>query len=91
MADLAAMRQWLQQPGAGRRATRRLANILDALAELRIAPCRWAWSEHDGARQRIVEGYKVIYQVIPDTGDNETAGDVLVVRIFGPRQLSKRL
>jgi hypothetical protein len=77
--------------GAGQRAARRLANILEALAELRMAPCRWAWSEHDGARQRIVERCKIVYQVIPDTGDNETAGDVLVVRIFGPGQLSNRL
>ncbi len=91
LADLEAIREWLLQPGAGQRAARRLAHIVEALAELREAPCRWALSEHDGARQRIVEGYKVIYRVQSDTGDNETAGDVLVVRIFGPGQLSSRL
>lgn len=31
-------------------------------------------------------GYRVIYRVSADTGRNDTAGDVLVLRIFGPRQ-----
>lgn len=91
LADLEEIREWLQQPGAGRKAARRLANIMEALAELHTAPCRWSWSVHVGARQRIVEGYKIIYRILPDTGHDDTAGDVTVVRVFGPGQLSDRL
>jgi hypothetical protein len=32
------------------------------------------------------EGYRVIYRVDPDTGNNDTAGEVLVLRVFGPGQ-----
>jgi len=31
-------------------------------------------------------GYRVLYEVIPDTGRNETAGDVRVLRMFGQGQ-----
>jgi hypothetical protein len=27
-----------------------------------------------------------LYRVVPDTGRNDTAGDVLVLRVFGPGQ-----
>ncbi len=33
----------------------------------------------------------MVYRVDPDTGDNETAGDVLILRIFGPGQSRERL
>jgi plasmid stabilization system protein ParE len=89
--DLAAVRRWLRQPGAGHAAARRLRHIERALTELRIGPCRWPYSEHGCARERVVEGYKIVYEVQPDTGDNATAGDVLVLRIFGPGQFSDRL
>lgn len=91
LADLDAVRRWLQQSGAGRKAARRLKNIEYALIELCDAPCRWGWSDHEGARQRSVDGYKIIYRVLLDTGDNDTAGDVVVVRIYGPGQLSAQL
>ncbi len=42
-------------------------------------------------RQMIVERHVVVYRVAPDTGDNRTAGDVLVVRVFGPGQQRDRL
>jgi plasmid stabilization system protein ParE len=89
--DLAAARRWLRQPGAGQAAARRLRHIERALTELRTGPCRWPYSEHEGARERVVEGYKIVYEVRPDTGDNASAGDVLVLRIFGPGQFSDRL
>jgi hypothetical protein len=91
LEDLAAARRWLRQPGAGPVAARRLSHIERAIIELRTGPCRWPYSEHDCARQRVVEGYKIVYEVQPDTGNNETAGNVLVLRIFGPWQLSDRL
>lgn len=31
-----------------------------------------------------MEGYRILYEVDPDTGDNATAGDVRVLRVFGP-------
>jgi hypothetical protein len=39
----------------------------------------------------VAGGYRVIYVVKPDTGDNATAGDVEVLRVFGPRQERTRL
>lgn len=32
----------------------------------------------------IVQDHVVIYELDPDTGDSMTAGDVYVLRIFGP-------
>lgn len=34
----------------------------------------------------VAGGYRVIYVVTPDTGDNATAGNVEVLRVFGPGQ-----
>jgi hypothetical protein len=65
-----------------------LQHIQGAIRELHAAPCRWPYSEHEGARERIVESYKIVYWVDPNTGDNNTAGNVVVRRIFGPRQRS---
>jgi hypothetical protein len=33
------------------------------------------------------EGYRIVYVVDPDTGGNAEAGDVTVLRVFGPGQL----
>jgi hypothetical protein len=33
----------------------------------------------------------VVYEMDPDTGRNATAGDVLVLRVFGPGQSRNRL
>jgi plasmid stabilization system protein ParE len=43
-------------------------------------------AEIPGHRQIVVSGYRIIYQVNPDTGDSATAGDIRVVAIFGPGQ-----
>ena len=32
----------------------------------------------------ICEGYFILYEVVPDTGDNATAGDVLILAVFPP-------
>lgn len=37
-------------------------------------------------RQVIVSGHRVIYRVVPDTGDRTTAGDIEIVQVFGPGQ-----
>jgi len=33
-----------------------------------------------------VEEHRVLYSVEPDTGRDATAGDVMVLRVFGPGQ-----
>jgi hypothetical protein len=44
--------------------------------------------EHPGTRELPCEGgYRALYEVHPDTGRSETAGDVRVLRVFGPGQL----
>lgn len=37
-------------------------------------------------RERHVEGHRIAYEVEPDTGEDATAGDVTVLRVFGPGQ-----
>jgi len=34
----------------------------------------------------VTERHVVVYEVIPDTGRDTTAGDVTVLRVFGPGQ-----
>lgn len=84
--DLAAARAWFTQPGAGKRAARRLGVLAAALRDLRDHPCRWPRGEQPGTRARHAEGYRILYEVVPDTGDDATAGDVTVLRLFGPGQ-----
>lgn len=84
--DLDAARRWLTQPGAGERAARRLLALASAVQDLQEHPCRWPVGERAGLRERPVEGYRILYVVTPDTGGDATAGDVTVLRIFGPGQ-----
>lgn len=84
--DLDEARRWLTQEGAGRRAARRLASIGAAIEELRRHPCRWPRGNHPGVRERHVEGYRIAYEVMPDTDSDATAGGVTVLRVFGPGQ-----
>ena len=87
IADIAVIRAWLMQPGAGLAAKRRLAAIRLATDQPRSYPCSHPAGEHPGARELPCDGgYRVLYRVNPDTGRNTTAGDVRVLRIFGPGQ-----
>ena len=79
-SDLLAAREWLSQPGSGLKARLRIARITRALVELQFTPHRWAAGEHEGTRQRHVEGYHIIYQA------DDAAAQVRVLRIFGPYQ-----
>lgn len=38
------------------------------------------------ARQLAVSGYRLIYTIEPDTGDANTAGDILIITVLGPGQ-----
>lgn len=90
--DLEAIRRWLTQPGSGPRARRRLATIRAAINRLREHPCRYPVGQHPGVRELPYEGgYRALYEVLPDTGGDDTAGDVRVLRVFGPGQSRDRL
>jgi len=86
-ADLDAAALWLTQPGSGPRAWRTLAAIRTDIRRLRQSPCLWPVGQHPGVREvSCAGGYRALYRVIPDTGRNATAGDVRVLRVFGPGQ-----
>jgi len=85
--DLNAIRRWLTQPGSGAAAHRRLKAIRAAINRLSQTPCLHGLGDQPGVRELPCDGgYRVLYRVIPDTGRNDTAGDVRVLRVFGPGQ-----
>ena len=79
-------RRWLTQPGSGATGAAKWEALKQARNTLRDYPCIGEKSEQPAHRQRAVSGYRLIYQVRPDTGSNETSGDVRVVALFGPGQ-----
>jgi plasmid stabilization system protein ParE len=84
--DLSRAIAWQTQPGAGTAARRRLAAIVAAVNALRHHPCLWRREAGLGG-VLIVAGHRVVYSVEPDTGRDETAGDVVILRILGPGQI----
>jgi plasmid stabilization system protein ParE len=85
--DLEAIRRWLTQPGTGPAALRRLKAIQASIRELRQHPCLHPVVDQPGVRELpCPHGYRAFYEVHPDTGRNDTAGDVTVLRVFGPGQ-----
>lgn len=87
IADLDAIRGWLTQPGAGPAARKRLLWVWVSIERLIDYPCLWPAGQHSGVRELPCDGgYRALYEVAPDTGHNETAGDVRVLRVFGPGQ-----
>jgi hypothetical protein len=80
------MRSWMNQSGAGQRAKDRARKTAKAVRELRNESVQWPKGEQPGTRQRVAEEYTIIYSVDPDTNDQVTAGDVYVLRIYGPGQ-----
>lgn len=85
--DLVGIRRWLTQPGSGPTSRRRLKAIHTAINRLRQHPCRYPVGEHAGVRELPCGGgYRTLYELHPDTGHDETAGEVRVLRVFGPGQ-----
>jgi plasmid stabilization system protein ParE len=85
IGELVAVRRWLTPPGSGAAARRKLTAIIGAIADLAEYPRRFRVHEHDAIRELpCASGYRVLYEVLPDTGRNETAGNVRVLRVFGP-------
>jgi plasmid stabilization system protein ParE len=90
--DLMDARRSLTQPGSGPTARRKLMAILAAIESLRERPWRFPLGQHPGVRELpCAGGYRVLYRVRPDTGHNETAGNIRVLRVFGPGQSRDRL
>jgi hypothetical protein len=46
-------------------------------------PCLFAFGTRPGRGEFTSEGHRIVYRVRPDTGLNETAGDVEVLRVYG--------
>ena len=84
--DLGAIRGWQFQRGSGIAAKRRVKAILNTIEQLRRFPCLYARGDRPGTREVSSEGHRIIYAVDPDTGQNADAGDVTVLRVFGPGQ-----
>jgi len=82
--DLARVKEWYSQPGAGERARAKVQHILAAIRGLRERPTSFARGRVPGTRSLLVEEHRIVYRVENDTGDNETAGDVEIVRIWIP-------
>jgi plasmid stabilization system protein ParE len=85
--DLDAARRWLTQPGSGPAARRKLAAIRADIRRLQQDPCLWPAGDLPGVRELpAAGGWRVLYEVAPDTGRSATAGDVRVLRVYGPGQ-----
>lgn len=85
--DLDEVLRWLTQSGSGSAARRRLKAIRAAINRLRDRPYLYAVGDYHGVRELPCDGgHRVFYEVMNDTGINTTAGDVRVLRIYGPGQ-----
>ena len=87
--DLEGIRRWQFQPGSGLAARRRVRRILAAIEGLADHPSRHPRGDH-GRREFTVEKHRVVYRVTSDTGRDSSAGDVVVLRVFGPGQDRRR-
>src|SRR5271166_4995045 len=89
LADLDGITRWLTLLGSGTAARRRLGAIRSAINRLRHNPSLHPIGQHPGIRELPCSGgYRVVYRVVPDSS---TAGDVLVLRVFGPGQSRDQL
>lgn len=84
--DLRAILHWQTQRGSGLAGIRRVKAIQDAVKRIKQHPCLYPVGDHAGARELPCQGYSVMYELQPDTGRTEDAGDVFVLRVFGPGQ-----
>ena len=82
-----AARKWLLQPGSGVGGRGRWNHLRAVKRQLRDWPYIGPESpEHPGGRYFVCEGHFIVYRVDPDTGDSATAGDVIILTVFGPGQ-----
>ena len=82
-ADLAWLRAWLTQPGAGPRAKAMARRIIGAARDLGETHARHPADPYrEGCRQLVMDGHVVSYRVRQLSGE----AVVFVERIFGPGQ-----
>lgn len=86
LRDLAdAKRRLIGPHGAGPKTHKRYDDLRRGIRELPQHPCRHRPNpEQVGTRILSVSDFRVIYELHPDTGRNEDAGDVLVLRVLPP-------
>ncbi len=78
---------WLMQPGSGPAGARKWRASVQARRNPRDHPFLGGRDvEHPEYRVLVASGDRLIYRVVPDTGDSLTADDVLIVRVIGPGQ-----
>ena len=87
-ADIAAATdRFFAYAGPTLQARQRLRDLIDAIETLAEAPMTFrASARFVGARERVVSGCVIYFRVLPDTGDNATAGDVRVLHVKLPGQ-----
>ena len=87
LRHLGSARSWLTQPGSGPSGRARWRALRDVKLMLRDHPYAGRQlTAVDNHFQVIVSDYRVIYQVLPNTGDSMTAGTVRIVANLGPGQ-----
>jgi plasmid stabilization system protein ParE len=87
-ADIvAAADRFLAYGGPTPHALRRLENLIQAIEDLTNAPVTFRVSaKFPGVRERVVGGCTIYFRVLPDTGENATAGDVRILHVKLPGQ-----
>jgi plasmid stabilization system protein ParE len=87
-ADIAAATdRFFAYAGPALPARKRLRDLIEAIENLTEAPATFRPSDRfTGVRERVVSGCVICFRVIPDTGDNNTAGDVRVLHVKLPGQ-----
>ena len=84
--DRKTIKAWFRQPGSGQAARARLAKLQAGLAALATFPLINRPGPVPGTRMLICQGHKVIYEIEPGSDGTPEAGDVVVLRIYGPGQ-----
>ncbi len=80
-------RNWLTQSGAGPTGHARWTKRRKAQRSLATHPYIGAISpDHTGFRQHTLSGYRLLYQMHPDTADEATAGDIFLAAFLRPGQ-----
>lgn len=87
-ADLiAAADRFFAYAGPTAQALKRLEDLIEAVRDLVHAPVTFRTSlRFEGVRERIVSGCTIYFRIIPDTGENATAGHVRVLHVKLPGQ-----
>ncbi len=84
--DRQRIRAWFRQPGAGSAALARLSRIEAAIANISSAPYAHPAGPMNGTRVLVRERHRIFYVPIPSPAGADEAGEILIIRIYGPGQ-----